>query len=166
MDLYKRNELQTIYNSANALDRNKPDFYLTDRQVNRVYSKSNFILDSAIFFVKEHLSIERVIKELTFAFIALATYFFMQYTGRISSLKGFGYLIGLTLISAIVYNLYKASFKSLAPGLFCLVGGLFLLASNTHQQFFKFLSNDSIEYIIGTGALFIALSLFKTSDNY
>jgi len=166
MDFYKKNELQTIYNSTNAIDKNKADFYSTERQVNRVYPKSNFILDSAIFFVKERLSIDNIIKELTFTFIALTTYFFMQYTGRISSLKGFGYFIGLMLISAAVYNLYKASFRSLAPGLFCLIGGLFLLTSNIQQQFFKFLSTDSIEYIIGIGALFIALSLFKTSDNY
>ncbi len=67
----------------------------------------------------DRLSIDTVIKELTFAFVALLTYVFMQHSGRITSLKGFGYLIGFVLISAVVYNLYKASFKSLMPGLLC-----------------------------------------------
>ncbi len=157
--------MQTIYNGS-FFEGRATSSYPVERKELPPVSKSNFIMDSALFYVLERLSIDAVIKELTFASVALLTYLFMQHSGRITSLKGFGYLIGFVLVSAVVYNLYKASFKSLMPGLLCLVGGLFLLASNIHQQFFKFLSNDSIEYIIGMGALFIAFSLFKTSESY
>ena len=111
------------------------------------------------------MSIDAVIKELSFAIVALVTYVFMQNSGRIASLKGLGSLIGLVLIAALVYNLFKASTKSLTPGVVCLVGGLVLLSSAIHHQYFKFLSTESIEYIIGSGALFIGISLFK-SENY
>ena len=129
---------------------------------NNHFNQSNFIVDSAIFYLKERLSIDEVIKELTFSAVAAITYIFMQNTGRIAALKGFGNLIGIMLICAMVYNLYKASFKTLAPGVICLVGGLVLLQTNLFHQFFKFISTETVEYIIGTGAFFIALSLFKT----
>ncbi|WP_347252563.1 hypothetical protein [Legionella sp.] len=64
-----------------------------------------FFMDVALSSFKQRLSIDAIIKELTFAFIALSTYLFMQNSGRIQSLKGFGSLIGIALIAALVYNL-------------------------------------------------------------
>ncbi|MBX9703485.1 MAG: hypothetical protein K2X39_04970 [Silvanigrellaceae bacterium] len=131
----------------------------------RSFLKAELLFDSAVSHLKERLSIDAVIKELSFSIVALVTYVFMQNSGRIDSLKGLGSLIGLVLIAALVYNLFKASTKSLTPGVVCLVGGLVLLSTNIHQEYFKFLSNQSIEYIIGVGALFIGMALFK-SENY
>ena len=51
------------------------------------------------------------------------TYIYMQASGRISTLGLFGQFIELILITAVGYNLFKASLKSLAPGIICLVGG-------------------------------------------
>ncbi len=163
MNYSSKTELERLYGTP-YIDR-KPEGYYPVQNAPTKTSSMQFISDSALFYFKERLSIDAAIKEITFALIALVTYLFMQHSGRINSLKEFGYLIGVILISAMAYNFYKASFKSLAPGLFCLLGGLFLLSSKIHQQFFGFLSNTSIEYIIGTGAFFIALSLFKTENN-
>ena len=158
MSLYKMSDLEKIYGTP-YIDKKAPGYYPIDTK-----RKSNFILDTALDYLKKRLSVDAVIKEFSFATVALITYVFMQNSGRIKSLGGFGYLIGLTLILAIAYNLFKASLKSLTPGLICLAGGLVLLSSNIHHQYFKFLSNDMINSIIGLGAFFIALSLFK-SDN-
>lgn len=164
MNPYEKTDLEKIYGTA-FIDRKQEGFYPLELTKKPAFKKSNFILDTAIFYLKERLSIDTVIKELTFATVAIITYVFMQNSGRIASLKGFGYIIGLVLICAMIYNLYKASIKSLAPGLMCLVGGLVLLSSNLHHQYFKFISNDAINYIIGMGALFIALSLFKAEND-
>ena len=159
MSLYKMSNLEKIYGTP-YIDKKAPGYYPIE--INR---KTNFIVDAALNFLKERLSIDAVIKEFSFATVAMVTYVFMQNSGRIKSLGGFGYLIGLTLISAIIYNLFKASIKSLAPGLICLVVGLVLLSSNMHHQYLKFLSNDMLNSIIGIGAFFIALSLFKSNTN-
>lgn len=155
-----KSDLEQIYKTP-YIDRPAPGYYpLIRTKKNKL--PLNYLTDLSLYFFKERLSIDAVIKELTFALVALATYLFMQYSGRITSLKGFGTLIGAMLVFSLFYNLYKASFKSLAPGLMCIGFGLALLTTNLHQQFFNFLSKEMIEYIIGAGAFFVALSLLKT----
>lgn len=161
---YEKTDLQRIYGS-DYIDQKAPGFYPVEVNKKRSPVKSFFILDSALLYLQERLSIDTVIKELSFAFVAIITYIYMQNSGRVAALDGFGNLIALTLIAAMAYNLFKASMKSLAPGVICLVGGLVLVSTNIHHQYFKFLSVDMINYIIGTGAFFIGLSLFKSGND-
>lgn len=164
MDYYNKLELEKRYGTP-YITQKAEGYYPLEKSKDNKNSKMNFIIDSAVFYFKERLSIDGVIKELTFAFIALTTYVFMQRSGHIKLLDGFGNLIGFLLVTASLYNLYKASFKSLAPGLFCLIGGFVLLETTRLHSLFGFLTKEIIEYIIGIGALFVALSLFK-SNNY
>ncbi|STX39280.1 hypothetical protein [Legionella feeleii] len=164
MNASQKSELEQIYGTP-FIDKKAPGYYPVLRAFKTPILKSNILLDKAAFYIRERMAIESAIKELAFAMVALATYVFMQYLGRIVSLQGFGSLISLALISAIVYNFFKASLKSLTPGLIFLVGGLVLLETNIHHQYFKFISSHAVDYIIGTGALFIALALFKTEKN-
>ncbi|KTD32210.1 hypothetical protein Lnau_3121 [Legionella nautarum] len=160
MDNSQKTDLEQIYKTP-YIDRPAPGYYPLVRAKKNKLSLP-YITDLSIYFFKERLSIDTVIKELTFALVALATYLFMQYTGRLTSLKGFGTFIGAMLVFSLFYNLYKAAFKSLAPGLICICFGLSLLTTKLHQQFFIFLSKETIEYIIGGGAFFVALSLLKS----
>ena len=161
MNLYEKTDLEKIYGTP-YIDKRALGYYPMAVNKKPVF-KSPVLIDAALRYLKERLSIDAVIKELSFAMVALVTYIFMQNSGRIKSLHSFGYLIGITLLCAITYNLFKASMKSLAPGLMCLVGGLVFLSSD-YQQYFKFLSNEMINYIIGLGAFFIGLSLFKANN--
>ncbi|WP_019218371.1 hypothetical protein [Legionella tunisiensis] len=154
MNSSEHSEFERIYGTS-LIPRQGTGSYPVESSPFGTNYKAPSLLDKAFFHVKEKLAIDSVVKELSFAFVALATYVFMQNTGRIVSLKGFGSLIGIVLLCALAYNLFKASFKSLAPGVVCLVGGLVLLATNLHQQFFTFLTKDSIEYIIGAGAFLL-----------
>ncbi|STX88345.1 hypothetical protein [Legionella feeleii] len=165
MNTNEKSEFERIYGTS-LMPHQSAGYYPIVSSSDRVNFKAPTLLDKAFFHIKEKMAIDYAIKEISFAFVALITYVFMQNTGRIASLKGFGSLIGIVLLCALAYNLFKASLKSLAPGVACLVAGLVLLATNLHQQFFTFLTKDSIEYIIGTGAFFIATSLFGSDNKY
>ncbi|KTC94912.1 hypothetical protein [Legionella feeleii] len=164
MNTNEKSEFERIYGTS-LMTNPAANYYPAEYSSEKTHYKAPTLLDKAFFHVKEKMAIDYAIKEISFAVVALITYVFMQNTGRIASLKGFGSLIGIVLLCALAYNLFKASLKSLAPGVVCLVGGLVLLATNIHQQFFTFLTKESIEYIIGAGAFFIAMALFE-SNNY
>lgn len=160
MNPFEKSDLERIYGTA-FIDKKAPGYYpIVEKKHSDV--KMPFILDKAWFYIQERLSIDAIIKELSFACVALATFIYMQISGRLLGLGGFGYLIGLVLVVALSYNLFKASFKSLAPGLICLVGGLVLLSVKADISYLKFLSVSTVNYIIGIGALFIAFALFKS----
>ena len=160
----EKNGLEKIYGTP-YLDQKAPGYYPILAKKKKPIFKSNFILDSATFYLAQRLSIDTVIKELSFALVALITYLFMQSSGRIKSLGEFGYIIGALLIGALFFNLFKASIKSLTPGLLCLVGGLVLLSDTIHFQCLKFISKEAINYVIGAGAFFVAMSLFKSEND-
>lgn len=165
MNTNEKSEFERIYGTS-LISHHGTGSYPVEASPFETKYKAPSLLDKAFFHVKEKMAIDYAIKEISFAVVALITYVFMQNTGRIASLKGFGSLIGIVLLCALAYNLFKASFKSLAPGVVCLVGGLVLLATNLHQHFFTFLTKESIEYIIGTGAFFIAMALFGYDNKY
>lgn len=164
MNRQEKSKVEQLYGLP-SLDAISKDYNAHFSKKNKPFLKSNFIVDSFIFYMRERLSIDSIIKELAFVLVAIATYLFMQKTGRFDTLQGFGSLIGITLLVAMVYNLFKASMKSLAPGVLCLVGGLVLLSPALHVHYFKFISKETIDYIIGTGAFFIGLSLFKSESD-
>ena len=128
--------------------------------------KTPGIFESAKAYLLEKISIDSVIRELTCASVALGIYLFMQSPGRLKALLGFVAFIGLTLIFATVYNLFKASFKSLTPGLICLVGGLVLLNTKMHLPYYKWVTTEYLNYIVGLGAFFMALSLLQSEEKY
>lgn len=160
MNPFEKSDLERIYGTP-FIDKKAPGYYpMVAKKSSDL--KMPFILDKAWFYIQERLSIDAIIKELSFASVAVATFMYMQISGRLLGLGGFGYLIGLMLVVASVYNLFKASFKSLAPGVICLVGGLVLLSVKADVSYLKFLSVTAVNYIIGMGALFIAFALFKS----
>ncbi len=162
MPHYQCTDLAKVYGS-DYIDKRMLGYYPLEESRKKV-RKSSFFVDSVMLCLHEKLSVDFVIRELSFATVALITYLYMQNSGRLSALGSFGHLIEIMLVVAMGYNLFKASLKSLTPGLICLVGGLVCLSGGIHQHYFKFLTHDNIDYIIGMGALFIGLSLMR-SDN-
>ena len=162
MQPYQSTDLAKLY-GTHHIDKRMPGYESLD-EGRKKPRKSNFFVDRMILCLHEKLCVDFVIKELTFAGVALITYLYMQHSGRMASMGSFGHLIEFMLIAAVGFNLFKASIKSLAPGLFCLVGGLVCLSGGIHQHYFKFLTTDNINYIVGFGACLIALSLMR-SDN-
>lgn len=157
-------DFEKVYGSS-YINKKEPGYYPILAKEKNTSSKTNFIFDSMFFYIQDRLSIDSIIKELSFSLVALFTYVFMHYSGRMVKLGDFGIIISFVLVAAMAYNFFKASLHSLAPGVICLVGGLVLLSSSIHQSYFKFISVNSIDYMIGAGAFFIALSLFKSERN-
>lgn len=162
MQDYQYTELAKVYGNDYVANLVRGDTQLKTSRGKTL--KSSLLVDRAIACLLEKLSIDFVIKELSFATVALVTYLYMQNSGRLSSLSSFGYLIEIMLLVAMGYNLFKASLRSLAPGFICLVGGLVCFPGGIHQHYFKFLTLNNIDYIIGMGAFLIGLSLMR-SDN-
>ena len=162
MKPYQRTDLAKMYGSE-YIDKRMDGYSHLDGNQNKS-RKSSLLVSRVMGYLHDKLSIDFIIKELSFATFALMTYIYMQTSGRIGTLGLFGQFIELILITAMGYNLFKASLKSLAPGIICLVGGFILFSTGIHQHYFKFITTDHINYIIGTGSVFIALSLM-TSDN-
>ena len=162
MKPYQRVDLAKMYGSE-YIDKRSDGYSYLDAN-HKKSGNYSVLVNRVMGALHDKLSIDFIIKELSFATFALMTYIYMQTSGRIGSLGLFGQFIELMLIAATGYNLFKASLKSLAPGIICLVGGFVLLSTGIHQHYFKFLTTNHINYIMGMGSIFIALSLM-TSDN-
>lgn len=159
-------DLVRIYGSQ-YIDKKMPGHYpISDTQIkSSIEKKPSFFVESIKFYLLDKICIDHVIRELTYASIAFGTFLFMQISGRLTSLSGFGIFIGFFLLFATTYNLFKASFKSLTPGILCLFAGLVLLTSNQDLAYFKWLTHEHLNYLVGMGAFFIAISLLKSENN-
>lgn len=162
----QHNDLVRIYGSQ-YIDKKMPGHYpISDSpQKSSTEKKPSFFIESIKYYFLDKICIDRVIRELTYSTIAFSTFLFMQISGRLTSLSAFGIFIGFFLILATVYNLFKASFKSLTPGLLCLFAGLVLLTSNQELSHFKWLTHEHLNYLVGIGAFFIAVSLLNSENN-
>ena len=127
--------------------------------------KRNPLFDKAIFSLVEKLSIESVVKELVFALIAMATYVFIYHKGMVNDDSFLGYITSIALTIAIVFNLFKAAINSLTPGILCMGLGVALSFRKIPIKNFEFITSDIINLMIGLGAFYIAISLFKSSNN-
>ncbi len=127
--------------------------------------KSEILFNEAWQHIVEKFSIDAVVKEITFAFVAFAVLLYMQHTGKTKSLEDFGVIIQAILAFAGFFNLFKASIKSLFPGLLCMSFGFFLTMHSIQLKLFNFITPDITNIIIGIGAFYIAISLLKSSSN-
>jgi hypothetical protein len=160
---YQRTDLAKMYGSEYIDKRMNGYSRVGDNQ--KKSRKFSFLAGQVTDCLRNKLSIDFIIKELSFGTFALMTYLYMKTSGRIDTLGLFGQFIELILITVIGYNLFKASLKSLTPGIICLLGGFVLFYTGIHQHCFKFLTTDHIDYIIGMGSIFIALSLMTSNHN-
>lgn len=165
MSPYDSRTLAKIYGTQHILE--PMDGYpplINSKSSKKRTSSSSVILDKATYYLFEKLSIDFVVKELLFFLVAFSTYLYMHYSGRITPIGLFGHFVDFFLALAMGLNLFRASLKSLTPGIICLVCCLIFLSENVHKHYFSFLPTDYINYILGFGAMLIAISLMA-SDN-
>lgn len=120
------------------------------------------LYDKAVTGILEKLSIDSVVREVSFAVIAMITYAYIFNKGILANDSLIGYFSGVFLVIAIVYNLFKASIHSLAPGLFLLAFSAAMTYRNTPLKNLEFLTPEVLNYMIGIGAFYVAISLLKT----
>lgn len=154
-------ELQNLY-GVSHIDTPMRGYEKTH---NKPAKKSPLIFHHAWQHIIDKLSIDFVVKEITFAFIAFTTLVYMQYIGKTQALDDLGIIVQSILAFAGFYNLFKASIKSLFPGIFCMAFGLFLTKQTMFFKIFHFITPYYQNIIIGIGAFFIAISLIKSSSN-
>ena len=165
MSLYDSRALAKLYGTQHILEpmEGYPPL-MNSKSGKKQASSSRVILDKATYYLFEKLSIDFVVKELLFFLVAVSTYLYMHYSGRLTPSGLFGHFIDFFLALAMGLNLFRASLKSLTPGIICLVACLVLLSGNVHKHYFSFLPTDYINYILGFGAMLISISLMA-SDN-
>lgn len=159
----EKDVLQKIYGSE-YIDKVMPGHYPETTTKKRPAFKLPFTLDVALFYLKERLILDQVIREMTFATLGMALFLWMKLSGRMDAMAGLGLILSGIILFSVFYNLFKASFYCLTPGVLCLVSGYVMLKTGWHLPYLKFVTLHHLNGLIAIGAFFSALSLFRSNN--
>lgn len=145
---------EIIYNNDGSSRKSLPstDFTLSD---------SAFIQNvSGAFEIR--LAPELIAKEIAFFLICLGVLMYVGNAGTITPNKGLDSIALYASIFTGSYQLFKASFVSMIPGLLCISTAVFLKYFGANISYFQFIDHEAIGYILCAGLSILPLSFFRS----
>ena len=105
---------------------------------------------------------ELIAKELSFFAICFAIFMFVGNDGSLTENKVFNYYVLYVPVFIAGYQLLRASFVSMLPGLICISMALFMKYLGVHIENLNFIDPKGIGYLLGVGFLILPLSFFRS----
>ena len=142
--------------------------YDNQKSSKRHLPSSDFSFTESGFFnhIREALEFrllpELIARELTFFFICFGICMYVGFTEKLTNHEAFNYYVLVLPAFVAIFQLVKASFVSMIPGLICLIFGFFMKYFGVHMTQLSFIEPQAIGYFIGLGFLILPLSFFRS----
>lgn len=131
-------------------------------QEKKPYSMSiNQLCSKAFEHLVDRVNFEGVFREIVFISICFFLFISSHNGAFKTQVEGLQLLAQTVPLFVAFYLLFKTSFKSIIPGLFCLILGYILQNKFIAIHYLDFLSSEHINYLIIAGFILTPLSLIK-----